>query len=117
MLACIRLPDFDEFSRAYEVLWKRYGKAERNGIQEEKIIEFFSPADVHIAGFRVTQTFDRAGLLGRSFSSSYSPAQDSQEGLDFTRRVNNLFDIFNKEGKVNIHYETKVFISKIVMSV
>jgi hypothetical protein len=59
------------------------------------------------------QIFDEDGFLGRAFSSSYVPAEGTEDGEKFRRILKNMFAQYNKDGKVNFHYQTEIYLGKL----
>jgi SAM-dependent methyltransferase len=57
------------------------------------------------------QRLDRAGLLGRALSTSYAPRRpDAAEA--FAAAVGDVFDRFQEDGLVTLHYLTTVYLAR-----
>jgi len=101
-----------EFMESYEKLIRDYGtdyeKINHENIDDEIIAEFYSPGTVQLKTFEHTHPLDYSSLEGRLLSSSYIPL----EGERYDSMISDLkkmFDKNNKEGFVNMEYETRVY--------
>jgi SAM-dependent methyltransferase len=61
--------------------------------------------------FTNEQILDEAGLLGRAFSVSYAP-RDPNSSKRYAQELRELFQRFQKEGRVTMRYETSVFLAR-----
>ena len=104
----------DEFSKAYEGLLKKdsvdYDKVNHRNINDININAFFKGGLYEAVKYPNVQVFDEEGLLGRAFSSSYVPAENTEEGEKFKSLLEALFAKYNIEGKVSFHYQTEVYL-------
>jgi len=57
------------------------------------------------------QRHDRAGLLGRAFSASYAP-RESDAAEPFKAALDAVFDRFQQNGLVTLHYHTTVHLAR-----
>ncbi len=57
------------------------------------------------------QVLDEAGLLGRAFSVSYAP-RDSDSVKRYGDELRQVFQRFQKDGRVVMRYETSVFLAR-----
>jgi SAM-dependent methyltransferase len=57
------------------------------------------------------QVLDEAGLLGRAFSVSYAP-RDSDSVKRYGDELREVFQRFQKDGRVVMRYETSVFLAR-----
>ncbi|WP_428329846.1 class I SAM-dependent methyltransferase [Mucilaginibacter sp.] len=107
----------DAFSMAYEKLLKHdmvdYDKVNHRNITEINFKAFFKNGEYQIAKYPNSQVFDEDGLMGRAFSSSYVPAQNSESGKNFRTLLKAIFDKYNTDGKVSFHYETEIYFGKV----
>lgn len=107
----------DEFSVAYETLLKQdsidYNKVNHRNINDINFRAFFKDGEYEAIKYPNVQVFDEAGLLGRAFSSSYVPAEDTSEGKKFKKLLKGLFARYNQNGKVSFHYQTEVYVGKV----
>jgi SAM-dependent methyltransferase len=107
----------DEFAAAYENLLKHdsvdYNKVNHRNISDINFKAFFKDGSYDTMKYSNVQVFDEQGLLGRAFSSSYVPAEDTNEGKNFGDMLKALFANYNTEGKVRFYYETEVYLGKV----
>jgi SAM-dependent methyltransferase len=61
--------------------------------------------------FSNTQLVDEEGLLGRAFSASYAPRLPA-EAEAFAEALRDVFARFARDGAVQIHYETSVYVGR-----
>ena len=61
--------------------------------------------------FSHRQQLDRAGLLGLAFSVSYAPREPCALEA-FTRALDAVFDRFQQNGFVTLHYHTTVHLAR-----
>src|SRR5207247_1259980 len=61
--------------------------------------------------FAHRQQLDRTGLLGRAFSVSYAPREPSAVEA-FTATLDAVFDRFQQNGFVTLHYHTTVHLAR-----
>jgi SAM-dependent methyltransferase len=57
------------------------------------------------------QSLDEDGLLGRAFSASYAP-RDGTAAEAFAAALRAVFEWFQHEGRVVLHYETAVYLAR-----
>jgi SAM-dependent methyltransferase len=111
-----RLADADDFSIAYENLLKRdsidYNKVNHRNINDIDFKAFFKDG-YSVTKYANNQVFDEDGLLGRAFSSSYVPAQNTEEGQKFKKLLRDIFEQYNENGKVTFHYQTEIYLGKV----
>jgi SAM-dependent methyltransferase len=109
-----RLADADDFSIAYENILKQdsidYNKVNHRNISDIDFKAFFKDGKYETAKFPNVQVFDVAGLLGRAFSSSYVPAEGTEDGEKFRLLLKDIFAKYNQNGKVSFHYQTEVYL-------
>jgi len=108
----IRRPDIDEFSVEYEKFWQEYERSEKKDVTEHDLSSFFE-GSFETRSFDNVQEFDLEGLTGRSFSSSFSPKEGTEEAARFRDRIKQLFGRYQKEEKVYIHYTAKVYMGRL----
>ncbi len=107
----------NDFMKSYYDLIKRYGtdyeKINHSLVTDDKTIgEFYSPALVKKKLLRHTHPLDYKGLEGRLLSSSYIPL----EGEKFNKMISelkNMFEKYNKDDMVGMHYETILYYGKL----
>ncbi len=107
----------DEFAAAYEKLLKDkaidYNKVNHRNIGELDFKAFFKNGDYKTKYFSNEQVFDLDGLLGRAFSSSYSPREDTEAGKKFKDLLQELFAKYNEDGTVKFKYRTEVYLGEV----
>ena len=112
-----RLQDADDFSVAYENLLKHdsidYNKVNHRNISEINFKAFFKHGDYQFVKFPNKQVFDEDGFLGRAFSSSYVPAEGSEEGKKFREILKEMFVRYNQNGSISFHYQTEVYLGEV----
>ena len=111
-----RLIDTTPFLRAYEELLSQYGtdyQVVRHENSGEAIKSFFAPYDFKVKSFPNAQEFDFAGLKGRVLSSSYTPESTHPNFEPMLRNLNEIFEKYEKDGRISLDYDTKVYYSQI----
>src|ERR1700733_8165165 len=107
----------DEFAAAYENLLKRdsvdYNKVNHRNIDDINFKAFFKDSIYEAVKYPNVQVFDEEGLSGRAFSSSYVPAEDTEDGKKFKDLLKQLFVKYNTGEKVSFHYQTEVYLGKV----
>jgi SAM-dependent methyltransferase len=109
----VRQTEHNDFAVAYEKLWQQQNMSDKNNVSKKTFHDFFREGRYEELSFAHAQHFDLDGFIGRSFSSSFSPQQDSEEGLIFTRSLQLLFDRFQDHGQVSIDYVAKLYIGMV----
>lgn len=109
-IAMWNLRDLDDpFMAAYEALLGRWssevGKVPRGGATIAAITE--AVGEVARARFVHAQPFDRAGLRGRAWSSSYV-AHGVADRVGFDAALDALFDAHQADGRVWFRYRTEL---------
>lgn len=112
-----RQVEADDFSIAYEFLLQQqasdYKRVNHQNLTEANFNAFFKDGSYQLARFPNVQVFDFEGLAGRAFSSSYVPAQDTPEGIAFMKQLKEVFNSYQADGKVNVRYETEVYLGEV----
>jgi len=112
-----RLVDGDDFSVAYDALLKNssvdYNTVNHQNVNDIDFKAFFKDSVYEVKKFPNVQVFDMAGLAGRAFSSSYVPAEGTNEGKKFLVLLKDIFDRYNVDGKVKFHYQTEVYLGQV----
>lgn len=100
------------FLRAYEQVLLQYGTDYQNVRHEnvtEQLAEFFAPQGFRRESTENIQTFDFEGLLGRVFSSSYTPEPNHPS---FEPMIASLHEVFKKHeegGTIAFEYDTRLY--------
>jgi ubiquinone/menaquinone biosynthesis C-methylase UbiE len=112
-----RLANTDYFSMAYEALLKNssvdYNKVNHRNITDIDFKAFFKNGQYKQVNYQNAQVFDLDGLMGRAFSSSYVPQQNSEEGKKFRELLQDIFTKYNVSGKVSFQYQTEIYIGQV----
>jgi len=99
--------------RDYENLILRYGKDYRNSKAKEfdttATENFFKPYKMKTASFKNMQQFDWEGLKGRQLSASHSLREGDTEYDDMLKELKIIFERYQKNGKVEFLYNTKLY--------
>ncbi|MEZ5429335.1 MAG: class I SAM-dependent methyltransferase [Pyrinomonadaceae bacterium] len=104
--------DSNSFLREYERFLLEYG-TDYQKVRHEQITK-----DVLEQGFGIpfreavfpnSQTFDLEGLRGRMLSSSYMPTPDNPRFDEMIKNLKMLFAEHQKNGKIQILYDTNIF--------
>lgn len=90
-----------------------YVKVDHRNIDDEKMSAFFSPAPFQLEIFPNKQVFDFNGLKGRLQSSSYVPSGDDARFPAMIDDLQLLFNKYQENGFITIHYDTKVYTSRL----
>ncbi|WP_183576647.1 class I SAM-dependent methyltransferase [Mucilaginibacter sp. X5P1] len=112
-----RLTDVDEFAKAYEALLKHdgidYNKVNHRKVRDIDFKAFFKDGIYKLTKYANTQIFDEAGLIGRAYSSSYVPKEDTVAGEKFLVLLKDIFNKYNVDGKVSFVYETEIYLGEV----
>lgn len=110
-----RILDGNPFLIAYENLLLKYGTDYKNvrheNIDDNKLNEFFEGGYTKKT-FPNKQVFDLAGVTGRLLSSSYTPQYDCTLYEPMLAELNEIFEKYQVDGKIEFLYDTNVYISK-----
>jgi SAM-dependent methyltransferase len=111
-----RLVD-SEFLAGYEALLQRlstdYGRVDHRRIDSAEITRFFTHAAWRVETFPNHQDFDWTGLRGRLLSSSYAPLPGSPHYEPMMEELERLLTAHQRDGRVKVTYETKVYAGRI----
>ncbi len=112
-----RRKDRTPFLAAYERLLEAYrtdrGEAEIWRRGDEMAAAFFGPGSFEKASFDNEQAFDLDSFKGRLLSISYVPAEGEPGSEAMLREVEKIFDEHQKNGKVIVEYDTKVYYGRL----
>lgn len=112
-----RSTDAGDFLKAYDALLKNnsvdYNRVNHQNVGNIDFKAFFKDGNYQLKKFPNEQVFDEAGLIGRAFSSSYVPPEDSDEGKKFLVMLKDTFKRFNENGKVVFRYDTEVYTGEV----
>ncbi|MES2279729.1 MAG: class I SAM-dependent methyltransferase [Bacteroidota bacterium] len=112
-----RQVEIDEFSINYEILLQQqasdYKRVNHQNLTEADFSAFFKNGQYQLSKFPNVQVFDQAGLIGRAFSSSYVPSEDTAEGQAFLHQLRGIFNRHQVNGTVNVEYQTEVYLGEV----
>lgn len=98
--------------RDYEKLILKYGTDYRESsaskFDKTALDTFFSPDEIKTQSFTNSQKFDWEGLKGRLLSTSYSLRPDDKQYDNMLSDLKDIFDRYQKNGKVEFLYSTKL---------
>ncbi len=104
------------FMRAYEAALQsqgpEYTRAHHRNVTDntaDRIATFFGGHLVNRT-FANHQTLDQEALLGRTFSSSYTPAEGTPERAEMARVMLRLFEQHQSNGVVDMLYTTRLYV-------
>lgn len=108
-----RLTTGSEFLEGYESMLNEFGsdyaQVKHRNVDEKRHHQFLGNyQEFHVPN---VQEFDYDGLLGRWRSSSYAPKEGHPTYPEVMRRLRELFDRTQKNGRVRMEYDTQVFYS------
>lgn len=107
----------DAFATAYELLLQQqsgdYERVNHQNLAETDFVNFYRDGKYTLIKFHNQQVFDFEELAGRAFSSSYVPAEETEAGQHFKNSLQELFDCYNRHGKVIFRYQTEVYLGKL----
>jgi len=100
------------FLQAYEQILTTYVSAYKlashRKISDEVLRGFFAPKILSSSSIPNIQFFDETGLKGRLLSSSYCP-KDGPEFNLLMKKIGQLFQDHQKDGKVRFDYKTTIY--------
>jgi SAM-dependent methyltransferase len=112
----MRRTDSTPFLRDYENLLREFGtdyaQVNCEQLPEERIASFFG-GDYALRSFDNFQVFDYAGVRGRLLSSSYVPLAGQPTYEPMLAALQRLFDSHQREGRVTIEYDTKLYYGRL----
>jgi SAM-dependent methyltransferase len=101
----------------YERLLLEYGidyrEVSAKYTEESMLAALYGPGEIRTKSFDNEQVFDLEGLRGRLTSSSYSPQPGHPDFDPMIRELESIFRRHEREGRVVVSYDTKVFYGKL----
>ena len=104
--------DSTPFLRAYEQLLLQYATDYQKVRHENvtgQIADFFAPQAYRLESFENIQTFDFESLMGRVFSSSYTPEPDHPSFEPMIASLGEVFEEHQQRGTIAFEYDTRVY--------
>ncbi len=107
--------DGTPFLRQYEALLHQFGTdystVKHTNIEPQRIADFFGTQPACYTA-QNAQYFDQAGLLGRAFSSSYTPTPEQPNYQPLRQGLIEAWQQHHVEGKVAFLYTTTVYVGQ-----
>lgn len=112
-----RQTEGSDFLRDFDALLRRfapdYAASNHRNTDARAIAAFYAPAQVELHRFENLQVLDYPGLEGRLLSSSYVPEAGHANHRPMLAALRALFDAEAREGRVVLHYETRVWLGRL----
>lgn len=104
------LADYDALLRARGT---DYEKVNHRNVDADRLRAFFGPGGYEEFVFANEQRFDWNGLYGRAMSSSYVPAEGSEQYTAFLDGLRAVFDAHAVCGAVAFEYDTRMYMGRL----
>lgn len=109
--------DDTDFLRDYEAVLQAhatdYNEVRHGNVSDEDLAGFYGPGGPRLRRLPNRQLFDLAGLIGRVFSSSYTP-EPGHPGYEPLRvALAELFERHQRDGQVAFEYETRLYFGRL----
>ncbi len=112
-----RLAAASPFQAAYEALVRRHAldlsQTRQERLQAVDLPAWFGPAGCQEFTLPNPRPMDLDGLIGRTLSSSYSPLPGHPHYQPLLDGLRALFGAYETEGRVTLHYVTRVYIGRL----
>lgn len=106
----------DPFQQAYEKMLREfapeYNLVNHMNIKDEKLSALFDTNNYQHKAFQYSQNFSCDAFLGRMQSSSYSPAQGTDELAALNQAAIQLFEEFAIEGMLSFEYICHLYLGQ-----
>jgi len=99
----------DPFSHEYEELVIAYTDLDKDSREKSRDPRPFFNGKCEEATFPNDQRLDYDGLLGRVFSTSYMPKEGDEGYEAVLRRLSEMFERHQREGRVFLRYNTRAY--------
>jgi ubiquinone/menaquinone biosynthesis C-methylase UbiE len=105
----------DSLMKNYDQIVKKYARnrAGVRNIDDGYLARFFRNGKYSRFLLSNEQFLDFHGLLGRMTSASYMPSIEDKEYFALKHDVEDLFNKYEKQGKVRMLYDTRVFLGQV----
>ncbi|WP_457558649.1 class I SAM-dependent methyltransferase [Candidatus Harpocratesius sp.] len=107
-------PFMKEYDQFLIDLCPEYKNSPHLYIDKERIFNLIEEISLQEFHYSNTQEFDEKGFIGRVLSSSYTPLPGSAEYTPFIDALTQLFEKYQKEGKIQIHYNTHLYLGRVM---
>ena len=112
-----RLLDRTPFLRAYEALLQEFGPdylaVRHQHLDLAQVREFVGSAETTLTVLEHRQLLDYDGLEGRLLSSSYAPEAGHPLHEPMLRRLREIFDRHQADGRISLDYDTQVYCAQL----
>lgn len=98
------------------VVDRNASKSETPDVDSEYLAEFFASKDYKEFIVPNEQVLDFEGLIGRATSASYLPSRGDPGFESLEKDLRELFEKYQRDGKIEMRYETILFLGQIRLS-
>ena len=102
-------PFLVEYEHLLQTYATDYKVVNHKELDPSAIGSFFAPGGFNLKTFENRQLFDFQSLKGRLLSSSYVPEEGHPNHEIILRKLREIFDMHNADGRVAFEYETVVY--------
>ncbi|MFL6333986.1 MAG: class I SAM-dependent methyltransferase [Pyrinomonadaceae bacterium] len=106
-------PFLEEYERLLLEYGTDYKEVSVKYAEESMLAALYGPSEMRAKTFDNRQVFDFDGLRGRSTSSSYVPQPGHPNFDPLMRELEALFRRHERDGRVVVNYDTKVFYGRL----
>lgn len=106
-------PFLEEYERLLLEYGTDYKEVSVKYAEESMLAALYGPGDMRTKSFDNEQVFDFEGLRGRLTSSSYTPQPGHPNFDPLMRDLEALFRRHEREGRVVVTYDTKIFYGRL----
>ena len=106
-------PLFEDYERLLLEYGTDYKEVSVKYAEESMLAALYGPSEIRTKSFDNEQVFDFDGLRGRLTSSSYSPRPGHPNFDPMMRELESLFRRHERDGRVVVAYDTKVFYGRL----
>ncbi len=106
-------PFLEEYERLLLEYGTDYKEVSVKYAEESMLAALYGPSEIRAQTFDNEQVFDFDGLRGRLTSSSYTPQPGHPNFDPLMRELESLFQRHERDGRVVVAYDTKVFYGRL----
>jgi len=106
-------PILEDYERLLLEYGTDYKEVSVKYAEESMLAALYGPSEIRTKSFDNEQVFDLEGLRGRLTSSSYSPQPGHPDFDPMMRELESIFRRHEREGRVVVAYDTKVFYGRL----
>lgn len=109
-------PERTPLLKGYHEVLLRYGtdyREVRREIEDTQIDKFFTSSAYKVARFSFQQSFDFEAFKGRTLSASYAPQVGELNYDPMLKRLREVFEANQTNGKVTFDYDTEVYYGRL----